>query len=137
MPPATAELITVGEQAIVRIRLGSGEVKQLVIGSANPLQIDFQGEVVNVLEISPIPPGVVKLKPYPGGAQFFARLSASPDESGRNARRGPALGNQYRLLPGIDELRAHRDRGRAFRPIPRGNRSLLGTGGYSGAVMNA
>jgi hypothetical protein len=74
-PPATAELIAVRDQAVVRFRFGDGEIRQVVIGSGNPLEIEFRGELVKVLEISPIPPGLVMRRPYPGGAHFFVQTS--------------------------------------------------------------
>jgi hypothetical protein len=72
-PPATAELIKVRDQAVVRLRFDDGEIRQQVIGVGNPLQIDLHGEALRVLEVSPIPPGVVMRAPYPGGAHFYVQ----------------------------------------------------------------
>ena len=49
-----------------------------------------------------------------GRAYLFARLSASPDQGQRDARRGAALDHQSCLLPGADGRHARGDRRRAL-----------------------
>jgi hypothetical protein len=74
-PPPTAELLKVGEKAVVRFRFRDGKIIERVVGTGNPLEIHYQGEAVKVLDIAPDPPRRIGELPYGGGEQFFIQTA--------------------------------------------------------------
>jgi hypothetical protein len=76
LPPPTAELIKLGDKAVVRLKLANGANSERVIGAGSPLTIDFQGESAKILEVKPIPPGKRGESNYSGGVEFYVQTPA-------------------------------------------------------------
>ena len=69
-----------------------------------------------------------------GRAHLFARLSASPDQSQRDPRRGAALDHQSCLLPDTHGRHARGHRGRALCRISGCHRGSVGAGRFAIAL---